>query len=328
MEEIIIAYGEYNNGKLHPASLEILTPLYDIAERLGKKLVLLLFTEDFERAQSLPELKKALCHYVWIVSAPELKDYRDDLYSEVIIELSKKEMPYGVFFPATFQGMSLAPRIAGALQVGLCAHVNDLKLEGDNLLMFRPTYGDNIIASLYSTTIPIMATLSLGAFVIKENPFSPQISKYEMPPEFKWQSKMKIRKSKPLIKEPTRLSVAKIVLAGGMGLKTKENLALLRELAKVLRAEVGVTRPLCHAGWAKEEEMIGVSGVSVRPKLYIGFGISGAIQHTLGMENSEFIIAVNSDKEAPLVKMAHLSLICDAGELIKSLLKQLSRESN
>ncbi|MFN3921523.1 MAG: electron transfer flavoprotein subunit alpha/FixB family protein [Caldimicrobium sp.] len=322
MHDIILAYGEYYQGKLHPASLEILTPLNEIAEKLNKKLVLLILAEDFEKASNLPELKRALCHEVWVVTSEELKYFRDDLYGNVLVEIIKRKRPFGVFFAATFQGMALAPRVAGALGLGLCAHVNALHLENDKLFMLRPTYGENIIASLYSTTYPIMATLSIGAFIIKENPTSPEVIYYKID-NFSWESKMKVRKIKPKAIEPNRLSVAKTVLAGGLGLKTKENLERLRELANLLNAEVGVTRPLCHAGWASEEEMIGVSGISVRPKLYIGFGISGAIQHTVGMENSEFIIAVNIDKEAPLVKMAHLSIICDAGELIKALLKEL-----
>ncbi|MFN3567828.1 MAG: electron transfer flavoprotein subunit alpha/FixB family protein [Caldimicrobium sp.] len=325
MSGIVLAYGEYFQGKIHPASLEILTPLSEISNKLNKKLVLLVLAEDWQKVLEIEELHKALCDEVWIVASPELREFKDDLYSRVLVEIIKREKPYGVFFPATIQGTAIAPRVAGALEVGLCAHVNALSLEGETLYMYRPTYGDNIIASLYSTTYPIMATLSLGAFVIKENLRTPQIRKYELGEDFTWQSKIKVRKIKLGAKEINRLSVAKVVLAGGLGLKKRENLEALRELAKILNAEVGVTRPLYYAGWATEREMIGVSGVSVRPKLYIGFGISGAIQHTQGMENSEFIIAVNTDKEAPLVKMAHLSLIGDAGELIKALLKYLKR---
>ncbi|MFN4196596.1 MAG: electron transfer flavoprotein subunit alpha/FixB family protein [Caldimicrobium sp.] len=325
MHEIVLAYGEYFQGKIHPASLEILTPLYEISNKLNKKLVLLVLAEDWQKISELEELHKALCDEVWIVVSPELKDFKDDLYSQIIVEIVRREKPYGLFFPATLQGTAIAPRVAGSLEVGLCAHVNALNLEGETLYMYRPTYGDNIIASLYSVTYPIMATLSLGAFVIKENPRTPKIKKYELGEDFSWQSKIKVRKVKPASKEINNLSVAKVVLAGGLGLKKRENMEALRELAKILNAEVGVTRPLYYAGWATEKEMIGVSGVCVRPKLYIGFGISGVIQHTQGMENSEFIIAVNTDKEAPLVKMAHLSLICDAGELIKVLLKYLKR---
>lgn len=124
-------------------------------------------------------------------------------------------------------------------------------------------------------------------------------------------SKLKIRNFTPFKKKPTKLSTAKVIVAGGRGLKTKKifkNFWTCRNFG----AEVGATRPVCYEGWVEEERMIGISGVIVRPKVYIGFGISGALQHTVGMENSEYIIAINTDKEAPLVKMANLALIGDA----------------
>ncbi|BAU22842.1 electron transfer flavoprotein alpha subunit [Caldimicrobium thiodismutans] len=323
MADIIIAYGEYFQGRLHPASLEILTPLYEIAEKMKKRLVLLILSKDKEEIKNSPDLKKALCHEVWIVESSEFTGFKDDLYSRVVTEVVREKNSYGVFFPSTFQGLSLAPRIAGLLGVGLCAHVNAFELGEDKLLMLRPTYGENIMAKLYSTTLPIMATIALGAFPIREALQEPEFKEIRLSADFNWKSKIRLRKFISSKKEPNRLSVAKVVLAGGLGLKKRENFEKLQDLAKHLEAEVGVTRPLCYAGWMDEEHMIGVSGVTVRPKLYIGFGISGAIQHTSGMENSEFIIAVNTDKEAPLVKMAHLSLICDAGALLDALLKRL-----
>ncbi len=323
MADTIIAYGEYFQGRLHPASLEILTPLFEIAEQMQKRLALLVLCRSKEEVKGNLELKKALCHELWIVESQEFTSFKDDLYSRVVAEVVRTEKPFGVFFPATFQGLSLAPRIAGMLGAGLCAHVNAFELKDEKLLMLRPTYGENIIARLYSTTLPVMATISLGAFPVREAPKEPEIKEFRLPSDFNWESKIKLRKFEPSKKELSRLSVAKVVLAGGLGLKRRENFQKLQVLAKALEAEVGVTRPLCYAGWAEEDRMIGVSGVTVRPKLYIGFGISGAIQHTSGMENSEFIIAVNTDKEAPLVKLAHLSLICDAGELLDALIKSL-----
>lgn len=323
MADTIIAYGEYFQGKLNPASLEILTPLYEIAEKMKKKLVLLVLCKDKEEIKNSLDLKRALCHELWIIESPEFIGFKDDLYSRVVAEVIREKDPYGVFFPSTFQGLSLAPRIAGLLGIGLCAHVNAFELGEDKLLMLRPTYGENIIAKLYSTTLPIMATIALGAFPIREALQEPEFKELRLPPDFNWESKIRLRKFTPSKKEPNRLSVAKVVLAGGLGLKMRENFEKLQELADYLEAEVGVTRPLCYAGWKDEEYMIGVSGVTVRPKLYIGFGISGAIQHTSGMENSEFIMAINMDREAPLVKMAHLSLICDAEALLDALLKHL-----
>lgn len=325
--DYLLAYGEYREGKLHPASLEILTPLREIADRLQKRLVLLLLVEEAQKLFNLKELERALSDEIWYLENQEFKDFKDDLFGKVLSQIIKETRPYGVFFPATLQGMALAPRVAGELGVGLCAHVNAFEIEGENLYMLRPSYGENIIAKLYSTTFPIMATLSLYAFPIKESPKKPEIKKIALKEPLNYESRIKIRKVKPVKREPNRLSVAKVVLAGGLGLKKRENFEKLKALAEILSAEVGVTRPLCHAGWAEEERMIGVSGITVRPKLYIGFGISGAIQHTMGMENSEFIIAVNTDKSAPLVKMAHLSLIVDAEALLSALLRYLKERA-
>ena len=328
MGNFILAYGEYHHEKLHPASLEILTPLKEVAENLEKKLILILFVEDASRLKAIKELEGALCDEIWYLENQEFKDFKDDLYSRVMVEIIKETNPYGVFFPATLQGMALAPRVAGELGVGLCAHVNAFEVEGETLYMLRPSYGENIIARLYSTTLPVMATISLHAFPIREGDKKPQIKEIKLKAPLNFVTKLKIRNTKPVKREPNRLTVAKVVIAGGLGLKKRENFEKLKAFAEILEAEVGVTRPLCHAGWAEEDQMIGVSGVTVRPKLYMGFGISGAIQHTLGMENSEFIIAVNTDKEAPLVKMAHLSLIVDAENLLDALLRQLKKGAN
>jgi len=328
MGDFLFAYGEYHTGKLHPASLEILTPLREIADKLQKRLILFMLVDDSERLKEVRELEKALCDEVWYLENREFKDFKDDLFGKVIVNLIKETNPYGVFFPATLQGMALAPRVAGELEVGLCAHVNSFEIEGETLYMLRPSYGDNIIAKLYSTTLPIMATLSLHAFPIRENTKKPELKEIKLKEPLNYVSKLRIRSIKPIRREPNKLALAKVILAGGLGLKTKENFEKLKVLAKILEAEVGVTRPLCYAGWAEEDHMVGVSGVTVRPKLYIGFGISGAIQHTIGMENSEFIIAINIDKEAPLVKMSHVALIVEAEKLLDALLRQLKEGTN
>lgn len=323
MRNLIIAFGEVHQNKINPASLEILTPLWEISRALQKGLSLLILTDDFSKLGEDIGLKRALCDEIIVVENRELAEFKDDLYSRVISSVITHLNPYGVFFPATLQGMALAPRVAGELEVGLCAHVNALELEDDKLIMIRPTYGDNIMARLFSKSLPVMATLSLGAFSIREKGEEPAIRKFDLPEDFDWSSKIRVKKLKATKKEMNRLSVAKVVVAGGLGLKSRENFQKLFDLAEALGGEVGATRPVCHAGWVEEERMIGVSGVSVKPRLYLGFGISGAIQHTVGMENSEFIVAINTDEGAPLVKMAHLSLIGDAEKILDYILKRL-----
>lgn len=320
---VILAFGEVYQNKLHPASLEILTPLKEIAKRLDKKLVLLCFLSDLKRFNDKVLLEKCLADEVWIVEHKELEDFRDDLYGKVIVEIVKEVNPKGVFFSATLFGCALAPRVAGALNLGLCAHVNHIEIIDGKIVFSRPTYGENIIARLICKTEPVMATISVGIFGIKEEEKEVKFKLLEMPETFDWKSKIKLRKVSLSSKQPTFLSTAKIVVAGGRGLKTKENFQKLFELAQLLGAEVGATRPVCYEGWVGQERMIGISGISVKPKIYLGFGISGALQHVIGMEKSEFIVAINTDKEAPLVKMAHLSLIGDAPKILDLLIKKL-----
>ena len=322
-KENILTFGEFYKGKLHNSSLEILSPLKNIAKSLNKKLILVCLIDSFKNIKNLKEIKKSLADEVWFVINSELKDFKDDLYTEVLTQIIKSSQPYGFFFPATKIGMSLAPRIAGALKVGLCAHVNYLEVKDNQIVMSRPTYGENIIAKLVSKSSPVMATISLGVFNIKYGKEEPLMKEIIFPENFSWSSKLKIRNFIPSKKKPTKLSTAKIVVSGGRGLKNKETFQKLFELAEILGAEVGATRPVCYEGWVEEERMIGVSGVTVKPKVYIGFGISGALQHTVGIENSEFIVAINIDKEAPLVKMANLALIGDARKILELLLKKL-----
>ena len=310
----ILAFGE---------KLEILTPLKPITQKLGKKLILVCLSDSVENIKNLEEIKKSIADEVWLILHPELYFFRDDLYANVLIELIKITQPLGFFFPANSIGTSLAPRIAGTLNLGLCAHVNHLELKNNEIIMARPTFGENIIAQLKSTTHPIMATISLGAFSIKKSEKEPKFEEVIFPEDFSWKSSINLKKFKPSKKKRPKLSSAKIVVAGGRGLKNKNNFQKLFELAEILGAEVGGTRPVCYEGWIEEERMIGISGVTVRPKIYIGFGISGAIQHTEGMKDSEFIIAINTDKNAPFVKMANLALIGDAETILKILIEKL-----
>lgn len=317
---VILAFGEVYRGNLHPSSLEILTPLREIADRLQKKLVLLCLIGE---ESSMDLLRRCIADEIWLVIHRELEIFRDDLYGEVLTEVVKNVSPKGLFFPATHFGCALAPRVAGVLGLGLCAHVNQIEVLEDKIVFSRPTYGENIIARLICRTEPVMATISVGVFGVREGQKEPKFLRLEMPQTFDWKSKLKLKRVTLSHRQPTFLSTAKIVVAGGRGLKTKENFQKLFELARILGAEVGATRPVCYEGWVEEDRMIGISGVSVRPKLYIGFGISGALQHVIGMENSEFIVAINTDKEAPLVKMAHLSLIGDAPRILDLMIKKL-----
>ena len=325
-KESLIAFAEVTPEGIHHTSLEILTPLKEIAKSLNKKLVLLCLIDSAEKILNLEEVKYCLADEIWSIENPEFAEFKDDLFSEVLAKVIKITKPIGVFFPATFEGMSIAPRVAGMLNLGLCAHVNQVTMEDGKIVMLRPTFGENIIAKLYSKTLPVMATISCGVYPIKRKEAEVNIVEVNLS-EFVFSSKIKVRKK--TLKKPkiNRLRDAKVVVAGGRGLKTKENFTKLFKLAEILQAEVGATRPACYSGWVEEDRMIGISGISIHPKVYIGFGISGALQHTVGIQGTELIIAVNTDKEAPLVKMANLALIGDATKVLDLLIKKLENRT-
>ena len=320
--EDLWVFGECFQGKVHHGSLEILTPLKEVAKVLDKKLIFVCLCCEEEKESVISQVETCIADEVWIIAREELRGLKEDLYANVLVKLIEVLKPTGLFFPATKLGISVAPRIAGVLKLGLCAHVTNIGIEDGKIIMERPTYGENIIAKLYSETTPVMATISSGIYPIKTSENSPKFKLLELE-GIDWSSKIKVRKFIPAKKQPNRLKDAKVVVAGGRGLKSKENFQKLFKLAELLKGEVGATRPVCYEGWVEEDRMIGVSGVSVHPKVYIGFGISGALQHTVGMQTSEYIIAVNTDKEAPLVKMANLALIGDASKVIDALIKKL-----
>jgi electron transfer flavoprotein alpha subunit len=316
-------FGIIEEGELSSSSVEVLTAGRDVADALETGLVLVCLTGEEVKEETFSGL---LADQVYLVRHKALESFKDDLFSKVLTSLVKAGEPVAFFFPASAEGCAIAPRLAGALRLGLCAHVNRVEVKEGKILLYRPTFGDNIIAVLSSKTQPVLATLSEGAFGIKRREGSPELFKVKMPEDFSWESALEVRKLEERPKEASPLVNAKVVVAGGRGIKSKEKFEKLFLLAKALGGEVGATRPVCYEGWISEDRMIGVSGVTVRPKLYIGFGISGALQHTVGMENSEFIVAVNTDKEAPLVKMADLALIGDASEVLDHLLKLLDQE--
>ncbi len=318
----IWVFGMLEEEEISPSVLEALTAGRKVAEDLGKELIFVCFSGG---EPEVSQFSHIFADKVYLVQNKVFSEFCDDVIARVLIYLVKKGEPIALFFAADDEGCAVAPRVAGALRLGLCAHVNKVEVKKGKILLYRPTFGDNIVAVLSSKTFPVMATLAEGAFGIEKAKASPEVLKIRMPEEFNWESGLKIKKIKEKKKGVSPLFNAKVVVAGGRGMKSKEEFEKLFSLAKALGGEVGATRPVCYEGWVSEDRMIGVSGVSVKPKLYIGFGISGALQHTVGMENSEFIVAVNIDKEAPLVKMADLALIGDAGEVLENLLRLINQ---
>ena len=246
------------------------------------------------------------------------------LWTDALVGAAKRGMPEVILFPAVADGRDLAPKIACRLQTGLTADCTDLKMGDDgNLLQIRPTYGGNIIATIRTPDHrPQMASVrpNVMDIVPVEKPALPVITYMAA-----GAGDARVRRISAVEKDNTfqSLDEAEIILAGGYGLGKAENFQKLCQLAARMNAAIAASRKAVDAEWAEAAIQVGQTGKTVRPKLYIAFGISGALQHTLGMNHSGRIIAVNNDPAAPIMKMCDLPILADAPSIIDKMLQLL-----
>jgi electron transfer flavoprotein alpha subunit len=325
----IWVFVEQEEGKVAPVSLELLEKGRELAQHLGGTVSALLFGDQ------VSELSQQLIHHgadtVFLANHPELGDYRTLPYAEVAIALVKENPPYIFLLGATPIGRDLAPRIASAVSAGLTADCTDLKIGSferrgeeyaDLLYQIRPAFGGNIIATIVNPEMhPQMATVREGVMKLGKADLTRQGVVKEITPFFNG-DQMRLKVLGRRIKLPTvDLKNASVIVAGGMGVGTKETFQLLYELADVLGGEVAASRAAVDAGFISHEHQVGQTGMTVRPRLYIACGISGAVQHRAGMDQSSKIIAINTDPNAPIFKIAHYKIVGDLRKIIPQMIR-------
>ncbi|MFW9899550.1 MAG: electron transfer flavoprotein subunit alpha/FixB family protein [Candidatus Thorarchaeota archaeon] len=310
--------------EVHECALQILGKAREIADKLEQKLVAIVVALDAE--QYLPVIEENGVDKIIYLSHQDLKHYHERIFTDLIYNIVKKHKPSIFLFPSTEAGNALAARLAYRCRTGLVSAVLDLELSdefGDNLLIGdKPAYLGNVVAQIICpNTRPQMCTVTLGTFQKKQlKKESVEIEKVEY--EYnKNNIKIKIigaptRKDKP----SATLSDAKFVIGGGHGLVSKDNFDKLNELANLTNGQVGGTRRPILDGWMPEYLQIGISGETIFSDLYLAFGISGAIQHIVGITDSKTIIAINKDPNAPIFKVADYCVIGDANEILEALL--------
>lgn len=311
--------------KVHDCALEILGKGREIADKLKQKLVAIVLALDAE--QYLPVIEEHGVDEIIYLSHNDLKHYHEQIFTQLVFDLVQKYKPSIFLFPSTEAGNAFAARLAYRCRTGLVSDVLNLELNaehGDNLLLTdKPAYGGNVLVKIICPdTRPQMCTITTGTFhkkkLKKEN-----IVKTKIEYNFdKNNIKIKIlgaptRKDKPT----STLSDAKFVIGGGHGLNSKENFEKLYELAKLTNGQVGGTRRPIDNGWMPEHQQIGISGETIYPNLYLSFGISGAIQHIVGISQSKTIVAINKDPNASIFKVADYCIVGDAKEILDGLLK-------
>jgi electron transfer flavoprotein alpha subunit len=317
-------FGEQKNSTPANVALELLGEGRKLADQLQVPLSAVLMGENIE------ETAKTLISYgadiVYSIDHSSLKDYNDESYTDIFVQLIKQYKPEIVLIGATTYGRSLAPRISSRLNTGLTADCTGLKIDMEKriLMQTRPAFGGNLMATIICpnhrpqmSTVrpkvmkPLEANPSRNGEIIK-----PQVSIPE-------NLKVKVLDVVSNLCEMVNLTDADIIVSAGRGIGDPKNIKLVEELAQVLGGAVGASRAVVDAGWIEYSHQVGQTGKTVGPKVYFACGISGAVQHLAGMSSSDTIIAINKNPDAPIFKVATFGIVGDVLEVLPALTREL-----
>jgi electron transfer flavoprotein alpha subunit len=313
---VILVVAEQRGGKLNRATLETIAA----AQTAGQSLKIALLGSGVDAVAS--EVAAADAAEVIVVDDPALKDYTADGFVLALADLIAAEKPDRVFLPHTYQTRDFAPALAARIQRPLVTDCVAVKGSG----YVRPMFQGKLQADV-AVEGPHLATFQIGAFradamktgaspaAIRKASIAIDASKIRQKPEAPFQE----------AKQAVDLSQAERIVAVGRGIKGQEHVRLAQDLAKAMGAELAASRPICDAGWLPMDRQIGSSGQTVAPKLYVALGISGAIQHLVGMKGSRTIVAINKDPEAPIFEIADYGIVGDLFEIVPAMIAELNK---
>lgn len=316
---------EQENGQLMNVTFELLGAAKELCAKLEEKCCAVLVTAA---AGELPQqLIAAGADVVYVVEDAKYADYDTELYTDAICQLSKKYDPASIMFGATDDGRDLAPRVAARLHTGLCADCTALDVTDDKLVAWtRPALGGNICATIIcDVNRPQMGTVRPKVFKPAELDNTRTGEVIAFTPEAGAVSRVELVKKEALGSEnAVKIDEADMIAAGGRGFGSKENFDVLEQLAALFEnSAVAGTRAAIDEGWLTHSQQVGQSGKSVTPHIYFACGISGAIQHLSGMKDSDIIIAINKDAEAPIFTVAHYGIVGDVNVILPKLIEKI-----
>lgn len=316
---------EQENGQLMNVTFELLGAAKELCAKLEEKCCAVLVTAA---AGELPQqLIAAGADVVYVVEDAKYADYDTELYTDAICQLSKKYDPASIMFGATDDGRDLAPRVAARLHTGLCADCTALDVTDDKLVAWtRPALGGNICATIIcDVNRPQMGTVRPKVFKPAELDNTRTGEVIAFTPEAGAVSRIELVKKEALSSEnAVKIDEADMIAAGGRGFGSKEKFDVLEQLAALFEnSAVAGTRAAIDEGWLTHSQQVGQSGKSVTPHIYFACGISGAIQHLSGMKDSDIIIAINKDAEAPIFTVAHYGIVGDVNVILPKLIEKI-----
>lgn len=319
----VSVYVDHVEGDIHPVTFELIGKARELAAKINHPVYAVFV------GYNIKHKAEELLHYgvdeVFVYDYEELKDFRIEPYTAAVEDFVNKVKPSTLLVGATTVGRSLAPRIAARFRTGLTADCTILDMkENTDLVQIRPAFGGNIMAQILNPNHrPQLATVRYKVMNAPERSAeaSGKISIADIDKN-KLVSNINVIKVTKKVVEPS-ISDADVIVAVGRGLKNEKDMDMIRELADLLGAQIATTRPLIEAGWADAKKQIGLSGRTVKPKLIITCGISGAVQFAAGMNNSDCIVSINKDPKASIFNVAHYGIVGDIYEVIPRLINNI-----
>lgn len=321
----VYVFIEQREGVVQKVAIELLGKARELADSLNEKVVALLL--GYEISGQAQELIGYGADKVLCADERELLQYNTEPYAQAITQIVNEYKPAVVLIGATTIGRDLGPRLSARLTTGLTADCTGLAISDDrDLLMTRPAFGGNLMATIICKEHrPQMSTVRPG--VMRAKPLDPSRSGEVVPVKIDFdKSKFKVKILETVKEQKNKIDIteAKVLVSGGRGVGNAEGFAMLEKLAETLNAEVSSSRAMVDAGIMPHDRQVGQTGKTVRPDLYFALGISGAIQHLAGMEESEFIIAINKDKYAPIFNSADIGIVGDVKKVVPILTERLA----
>ena len=316
-------FGEQKDGVASLVSLELLGEGAKLASKLGVELSAVLIGENM--GDTAEVLISHGADNVYVVDDPSLKDFNDEGYTDIFVQLIRQYKPEIVLMGATAYGRSLAPRVSSRIKTGLTADCTSLAIDDERriLMQTRPAFGGNLMATIIcpnhrpqmssvrpKVMKPVPADINRKGVIIHPKVVIPVVTDTKVTPVISNNGKM------------VNLAEADIIVSGGRGMGDPKNLRLVEELADVLGGGVGASRAVVDAGWIEYNHQVGQTGKTVGPKIYFACGISGAVQHLAGMSSSDTIIAINKNPDAPIFKIATFGIVGDVLEVLPALIKE------
>jgi electron transfer flavoprotein alpha subunit len=317
---MIFVVVEHKDNKLKPITSELLVFAQRVSKDFGQPITALILGSS--TAALADELERTKVDRVLAAEHERLAEYDPDAYVEILKAIIDQENPSLVLIGHTTQGMDFAPRLAVALRRPLIAGCVEYEKQGDRLVLTRQIFNAkmNMKTAVHGEP-PYLATASPGAFPADEVETGGNAEITNFPVNLSGAARRKSIERVEAQKGQADLSSSPIIVSGGRGLKEKQNFGLIFELAEAIGGSVGASRPVVDAEWLPREYQIGSSGQTVSPKLYFAIGISGAIQHLVGMQSSRCIVAINKDADAPIFKVAHYGIVDDLFKVVPALTK-------